>query len=289
MSGNILVATDLSARSDRAVERALLLGRQLGRGVTLLHVLEGDAQLDHEQEERLRGIVETEFGLSGQPVEVRFEKGDVPEAIAGFAEREDCALVVTGVARFNDVRDFVLGTAVDYLVRKSPRPVLVVKRRARQPYQRLVVATDFSPASARALLLSAELFPDAKLKLVHAYRAAFEAFLERDSTAEFVRDEAEEAIGKQVAELPEAFRPRVETVVEEGRVEAVLARQVNELGGELLVLGSWHRRRHAHFMGSEDSWAMPGIEPCDLLIVRPGMDKARADDEAGTGEAAARE
>ena len=39
---NLLVATDLSARSDRAVERTLLLARQMRAGLTILHVVEAD-------------------------------------------------------------------------------------------------------------------------------------------------------------------------------------------------------------------------------------------------------
>lgn len=295
MTAIILAATDLSARCDRAVERALLLGRQLGAPVSILHVREDAGKLSSQEQERLRALMNADFGLEGQAVEICFAHGPVPSTIAKFADERDCALIVTGVARFNDLRDFVLGTAVDYLVRESSRPVLVVRRRARRPYERLVVATDFSPTAASALAASAALFPKARIRLVHAYQAAFEAFLDHDSTAPTIRAEAEEQMEHLIAELPEGLRSRVETFIEEGRPATILPQNVSEFGNELLVLGTWHKRRHAHVMGSEDASTVPAREPCDVLIVgkaaqqpRIQRDALRLQDKQGIGSAGSR-
>ena len=38
----LLLATDLSARSDRALERSLSLARERGADLTVVHVVEGD-------------------------------------------------------------------------------------------------------------------------------------------------------------------------------------------------------------------------------------------------------
>lgn len=263
----IVVATDLSARCDRPLERAMLLGKQLGAALIILHVLEPQRRLATDDEQRLRTLLQDEFGLAGENAEICFDYGSVPFTIAKVAKERGCSLIVTGVARYNSPGDFVLGTAVDYLVRQSSVPVLVVKRRAGRPYDRLVVGTDFSPASVRAISAAASLFPDARVRLVHAYEAAFQAFLDHDSTAPFIREEAEREMKRVAAELPEALRSKVEMVVEEGRTATVLAANVNELGDDLLVLGTWHRRGHAHFMGSQDEWALPAKEPCDVLIV----------------------
>ena len=268
MTGGILVATDMSARTDRAVERALLLGHHLQVPVTVLHVLEKGHELSGAEEQELRALVQREFDLANQNTEICFASGPVPPTIAKVAEERGCSLIVTGVARYNSFRDFLLGTAVDYLVRKSSLPILVVKRRARCPYDRLVVATDFSEAATDAILAAAKLFPDAQIRLVHAYEAAFQAFLEHDTTAPLIRDESERAMSSLVSELPEAVVSRVETVVQEGRTAAVLSKNISPLGNELLVLGTWHRRGHAHFLGGEDTWHLPSSEPCDVLVVK---------------------
>lgn len=272
----ILVATDLSARSDRPLERALLLKRQLGASLLVLHVLEGKNQLGAEDELKLRALLQGEFGLTTEDAEICFDNGSVPETIARVAAERGCALIVTGVARYNSPRDFVLGTAVDYLVRKSSLPVLIVKRRARQPYVRLVVATDFSDAATHALLAAAELFPHAKICLVHAFQAAFQGFLEHDTTALFIREEAEKSMRRLLSELPATIQRRVEAIVEEGQPACVFSSNVCEQRGDLLVFGTKAGRAgYAHVAGSEDAWHLPRTEPCDVLIVREAHVKGR--------------
>lgn len=279
----ILVATDLSSRSDRPLERALALGKQFGATVIVLHVLDGRKRLGSEEEQRLRSLLQYEFGLSGEDAEICFEYGPVPATIARFADERDCSLILTGVARYNSPRDFVLGTAVDYLVGESSIPVLVVKRRARRPYDRLVVATDFSPASTFALLETAELFPDARIRLVHAYQAAFEGFLEHDTTAPFIQGEAQASMASLVSGLPQSLQARLETIIEEGPTASVISRYVSELGSDLLVLGTRTSRGHTRVACGSDAWQLPATEPCDVLIVRqlPGKGRERAEADAG--------
>lgn len=266
--GPILIATDLSARSDRALERALLLGAQLGRPVIVLHVIHSASRIECDEEQRLRTILQDEFDLAERDVDVRFAYGSPPSVIAQVAADEGCSLIVTGVARYNSPRDFVLGTAIDYLIRKSKIPVLVVKRRARRDYQRLVVATDFSPSAEVALHKAAELFPDLQLLLLHAYEPAFEAFLSHETTAPLVREEADEALSQLIERLPASLQSRLDRVNEEGGVAAVLSRHVSDAGTDLLVLGAESRSGHSHFLTSHDLWKLPSSEPCDVLVIR---------------------
>lgn len=268
IEGSILVATDLSARCDRAMERALVLGKQLGAPVTILHVLDPRRRLDCSEEERLRAILKDEFELDPQKTDIRFDYGSAPDVIANVAEELDCLLIVTGVARYNSPRDYVLGTAIDYLIRLSPVPVLVVKRRARRAYERLVIATDFSASADRALLVSAALFPTAGLLLAHAYEPAFEAFLSHDTTAPLVREESDVSMSRLVSRLPLTLKARIKTINEEGRMAEVIAREISDRGSDLLVLGSTSRGGHAHFLTSHDLWSLPETEPCDVLVVR---------------------
>lgn len=264
----LLIATDLSARSDRPLERALLLGRQLGTPVIILHVLETCRELGAEEEQRLRTLLQEEFGLTGADAEICFEFGSVPFTVARVAEERGCSVIITGVARYNSPRDFFLGTAVDYLVRESRVPVLVVKRRARQPYDRLVVATDFSSAATHAIIAAAELIPDVPILLVHAYQASFEAFLEHDSTAPVIHSEAVQSMARLISELPASLRPRIDTIIEEGLFANALSKIINNPGCALLVLGTTSKRGHSHYLSSHDAWTLPTYQPSDVLLVR---------------------
>ena len=158
---SILVATDLSARSDRAVDRALELGREWNADVHVVHAIERDAPTTALDVRRVLPDPGAKAGVS-------LPYGPAPKAITDTARELKADLLVTGVARYNDLGDYLLGTAVDHVVRNAPCPVLVVKQRVHGPYGRLLVASDFSKGAGAALLAAAALFPEAGLHLVHA-------------------------------------------------------------------------------------------------------------------------
>ena len=194
MRSPILVATDLWARSDRAVDRAFVLGEQLGRMVCVVHASKrgSKAQLSAEVlEAKVREVLpdpqaETKIFLPlGSPL----------QAIVDTAEMCDAELVVTAVARFNSFGDYMVGTAVDQIIRDGHRPGLVVKQRPHQPYRKLLVTTDFSDTSRRGLLVAASLFPQAEIHVLMAYHVAYEG-LQKDA---HLRAEAHQRREKEMA------------------------------------------------------------------------------------------
>lgn len=267
MSRPILVATDLSPRCDRAVDRAAMLGRQIGTPVIALHVA-GEEKADDERrlEQRRQELLAQCGDLA---VELLVERGrDVPATIAHVAEERGCAVIVTGVARFNDARDYLLGTAIDVLVRETSIPVLVVKQRPRAPYRRIVAATDFSANSGRALEVSAALLPEAAIRAIHASHSAYETWLDKDATLEFITERAEQEMREFLAGLPEPVRSRTEARIEIGEIESALMLGMKELDGDLLALGTHGRSALAHAaLGSRASDILRSL-PYDALIVK---------------------
>ena len=267
--GTIIVASDLTARSDRATDRALLLSKEWGVPLVLLHVLEGewsDAALGERAAEALETILESDASQA----EVIVQRGEVQREIMRLAEERSAALIVTGVARFNNVRDFILGTAVDHLVRHSSVPVLVVKRRARRPYRRILVATDFSPSSELALRAAAELFPQASLTLWHNCHASYEAWLNEEETAAAARREAEEEMRRFVAAagIADDVRRSLQTVIATGELQDSAGRAIREGEFDLLVLGTHGRSGFVHAtMGSRATELLNNVT-CDALMVR---------------------
>ncbi len=178
-------------------------------------------------------------------------------------------MIVVGPARHDHVSDFILGTAVDYLVRRSPVPVLVVKERPRHPYRRILIATDFSDCSLHAVQMTAMLFPKARLDLVHVYDGGFPSRLDPDQTLAFARSEAERESAEFAArpELAGHARPfQVELI--EGRAGEVLPTLIAQRDVDLLVLGAHGRSGFVHaLIGSRASELLEGA-PCDVLMVR---------------------
>lgn len=269
MSRPVLVATDLSARCDRAVNRARLLAGQIGAPIVALHVTNEGTSRQSPRHDRLRNELAAQVGNGGAELLLEHD-ADVPGAIARVASARDAAVIVTGVARLNELRDFVLGTAVDALIRAGDVPVLIVKQPPRAPYRRIVVATDFSEHAREALEITATLFPDAELHAVHAAHAAYETWLNKDATADFMRTEAEGEMRAFLARLPNSARDRVTSHVEIGEVEPALNLAAQSVDANLLVLGTHGRSALAHAaLGSRASDILRCL-PLDALVVKRG-------------------
>ena len=265
---SILVASDLAPRSDRVVDRALRVAEAMGCGIRLVHIV-GDAALPYEGVlDRLRAMARLDLGEQADRVELRFEPGSVPATLARLAEQGDAPLVVTGTARFNSPVDFILGTAVDYLVRRSPVPVLVVRRRPSRAYRRLLVMTDFSNCAHTALEAANDFFPDAEIELLHVCGPAFETRLDPQATARHARAEAEQEMADFLAEVEQSLRGRITARIEEGLIEKVVDDRFLADRFDLLVLGTHGRGPVAHATIGSRASTLLAAALSDVLMVR---------------------
>ena len=208
-SPHILVATDFSSRADRAIDRALQLGRDAKRPVRFLYALEpaNNAQpTEDELDRRMQQCVGYPRGTDqgGGAIDYAFPEGSPPVAIAKACESADVGLLLIGPARYNSLGDFFMGTAVDYVLRNTAKPVLIVKKRAREAYTHIVAGTDFSPGSAHAILEAARLFPEAKMHITHAWHVPFEGF-QRDG---YVAEETASDEGRKLEDFVKALAQR---------------------------------------------------------------------------------
>jgi nucleotide-binding universal stress UspA family protein len=278
----ILLATDLSARCDRAMDRAASLSLQWQARLVVLHVLEGEAdQLPHSSLPSWRrppdpiNIVRQQLiadvGVVNEKATVLMEQGLPPDVILRTAAAAGCDLIVTGIARDELVGRFVLGRTVDHLLRRSREPVLVVKDRARRPYRHIVVATDFSESSRHALDAAARYFKGQQLTLFHAYDAPLAGIT--SDPASYRRDYREAVVQDCQAFLQGIQKPRdawkdPEIFIEDGDPVGLLHDYVRDKGADLVVLGT--HGRSALFevlLGSVAKRIMDNL-PCDALVVR---------------------
>ena len=77
--------------------------------------------------------------------------GEVLEGITAQVKTLDADLLIIGTHGTNFVRQLLLGTTAERLLRKTLRPVLTVKQPPRRNYQSVLVPIDFSPWSQSAI------------------------------------------------------------------------------------------------------------------------------------------
>lgn len=183
----ILLATDLSARSDRAQARALQLARHWGATLVLLVALPDEADFSLPNRTRDAGagpdapppetreadverLALRTLGDAGVPVQVQVVTGQPGPAAAHAAHAAGCGLIVAGTSRSDVAMRMEPGSTLRWLARHATVPVLAVHDRVQGPYRHVCVASDYSPTAAAALQLADRWFADAMQRtLLHGY------------------------------------------------------------------------------------------------------------------------
>ena len=212
----ILVATDFSTRSDRALRRATLIARRVGASLTLVHVVDVDRPerlIDTYRSAALTVLEETAQTLrtgDGIDAEPLVQVDDVHSGILRAAEETQAALVILGPHR-SRLRDVFVGTTVERVVRRTRFPLLVAVHAPSGPYERTLLALDFDEASKAAgrAALAMGIFEHTEVTVMHAFDAPAEGMLRRAmETAEAIddyvaseRSEAAERLHGLVGEL----------------------------------------------------------------------------------------
>jgi nucleotide-binding universal stress UspA family protein len=273
----ILLATDLSARGDRALDRAAQLAKEWDARLVVVHVVEAsnrdedvvDRAVPEDPVRLVRRQLIRDVGEVAETATLVIEAGQPAEGIIRTAEREGCDLIILGIARDELLGRYALGTTVDRLLRGTPLPLLIVTTRPRGAYAHVVVASDFSEPSRHALETAMQLFPDRRLTLFHAFDP--HGSLIPDGSADR-RDARAAAIADAVrfiAATPRANdTPEPDLFVERGEPASLLRTYAREGETDLVVLGSHGRSAIREiFVGSVAKRILDRL-PCDALVVR---------------------
>lgn len=179
----ILAATDFSRGSDHAVQRACHLATEHDAALAVLHIvalakgsehawLPPELTLPRENVAELQGQLRERISTlcpGAPPVQTTVRQGRPCELITAAADQSD--LIVVGAHGSHRWMDGLIGSTAERVVQRARQPVLVVRRPPQGIYRRVVIATDFSPHSARAVAAAAQLAPQAELHLLHVHHA----------------------------------------------------------------------------------------------------------------------
>lgn len=294
----ILVTTDFSIESKKALPYAAAFAERLGGEVALLHVVEppprfaglesiallqsGDAAMG-----RVFGALDA---LAGQTfgtktrVTTHARTGKPFHVITNTAQELPADLIIMATHGYSGLKHTFLGSTTERVVRHAPCPVLAVRGaenkpagRTRKPVaiQRIVLATDFSEHSMKAFPLAQSLAVGfgARLTLMHVVeKFPIDAMLGQ----ELARDTSERLTGQaraQLMELAAALRRRdglqADVAVRFGKPFDEITRGAKELDASLIVLSThgYTGLKHA-YLGSVAERVVRHAH-CPVLVVRP--------------------
>jgi len=181
---NILLATDFSEVSKKAVPYAVAIASRYASKIYFAHVLPPKArtpipieplpaELDRE---RVSAEVEMEIFLQNAlvnvPHNVLLENGPIWDALSDLIQRDEIDLLVLGTHGRGGLKKVILGSVAEELFRLAPCPVLTVgpavpaEPAGAKEFRRILFATDFGPASLHALQYAISLATESNARLI---------------------------------------------------------------------------------------------------------------------------
>jgi len=181
---NILLATDFSEVSKKAVPYAVAIASRYASKIYFAHVLPPKArtpipieplpaELDRE---RLNAEMEMEIFLQNAlvkvPHNVLLENGPIWDALSELIRRDEIDLLVLGTHGRGGLKKVILGSVAEELFRLAPCPVLTVvpavpaEPAGAKQFRRILFATDFGPASLHALQYAISLATESSARLI---------------------------------------------------------------------------------------------------------------------------
>lgn len=281
----ILVTTDFSPESDRALDYALTLARRYDARIYLAHVLAPDPFLYAEPAlaeatyEKVRQAAEQGMAdilvsgkLRGIPHEVLLEEGNVWPVLAKLIEKHEIDLVITGTHGRGKVQKVLIGSVAEEIFRQANCAVMTVGPKVKGEtasevdLKNILFATDFGHGAEKAAAYAFSLAQEhaARLTILHVIQEAT-AF-----TEESVRRQREFTVEKMRHLVPPGAedwcKPEFKATFGEAAEEIVtMARETN---ADLIVMGAKTRKSLAGHVPVTIAYNVVVKASCPVLTVR---------------------
>lgn len=289
---SLLVPVDLTPISDRVLGRLALLPLSGDARVTLLHVVPGGLSVSEQRRaerdanKQLADEARHLRRLLQKHVKVEWivTQGAAPSEIAACASKLKAELVVLGRSGGRPIRDALLGSTAERVIRQARLPVLAVQSAARAPYRRPLLSVDLDPTVTQVVDVMLRVLPPPRLPVdvVHAfdtpYRGLIYPSLSEDDAEELkneLRTKASRELSKLLATALEAAAVQAEdapawkTNVRCGSPRAVVTKAMKKAESDLLVLGSRGYSGAAYMLLGTVAGDLLRAATCDVLVVPP--------------------
>jgi nucleotide-binding universal stress UspA family protein len=275
----ILVAYDGSASAQNALSLASQLAREDKSWIKVLAVMpsyEGDLELV--------GISNIREAISGQGQKLlaeaqaiadredvliltNLEQGEPYERIIHVAEDENCDLIMLGRRGRNRLERELMGSVTARVIGHTGKDVMVVPEPARLSWNRLLLATDGSFYSEKALKIAVDLAQEKGAQIT----AASVVFTNDEFSAlapELVKEliATTRVMLEEVRSQGEASGVRIETIVKEGEPHQAITSLAADMAADLIIMGSHGRKGLTRLLMGSVTERVVGFAPCPVLI-----------------------
>lgn len=268
MFKRILVTTDFSTHSLYAIQRAVQFARSVQAELHCVHVInqgwmDGSEAVEQDWVHKAEEAHEQELKQLASPFPMQFTvlDGRVPDQIMGFIQNNAIDMVFMGAHGTYYLNDFILGTNSEAVLKQASIPVHLVRQPPGGIYTRILVCTDFSDSSKKAIEVAYKAYPQAEFLVLHVADVWYEKMVKPH-----MHDSLQEKLNKFLASC--AVDPsRFSVKFIGGYPGNNIPQFATDWGAHLVVLGTrGHSALHYVLMGRVSD-RLVRVNPTDMLIV----------------------
>lgn len=293
---SVIVATDLSEKSVRAIQMGAQLAAQRGQALLCIHVIDSlekdDAwrvlfetpadlaqELRAEARRRMEILVEDALRDAAlkPEVQLRVEVGEPTDVIRACGAETGASVIVVGTRGHSMLAQAFLGSTANQLLRESELPVLVVPSEQPTLHPRILLApVDLSSCSRASLLRAGELARELKAR-VHVLHivtlptlpvmaGAAPIDINAISLEQLIRSRRD-WLDHTIEQL--GLRDVVgELMVRTGEASHVIHEVAQETGSDMICMGTHGRRGLQRFLLGSTAQRVLRHAPCAVYVLR---------------------
>ena len=280
----IMLATDFSERSDRALRRAVLLAREHNAVLDLIHVVDDDRPrriVEHESSDGRMLLHELSRSLQadeGLRCETAILLGDPFDGIVRATRERHPDLLVIGPHRRQILRDAFIGTTAERTIRFAECPVLMVNGPPFAPYRHVMLTTDLSENAASAVQRYRDLGLDRKVmhSILHVFDVlalsmGMSGTLPKEDRDFHIAEEARKARRNTGDFAISVKGPRMEVIVRylETSTANEIRKAAEEIGADLIVLSTQGKGAVARMLLGSVTQQVLQYATLDVLSIPP--------------------
>jgi len=285
----IIVGIDLLAKTDTVIKRAFLLAKENKAELYFVYAIQtpwlslpdyfGSKEIVIDKK-GIKKRIEKKIKALNVDTKVSYfvlvKEGDPDDILLYESKLLRADMIVIGSHSKSKTKKNILGTTAQKVAHQSNLPVLIVKNRVRNSYKNIIAPTDFSMQSKQSTLFAKNIFPAAKINVVHAFETFYvEGFYTAGPYALEGRDLVQyKEIAKTHAKdnmkeyLQEVAVKKGKVIDGKGNTKEELLKYIKKGNYDLVVVGSHGTSGFKVLLGSVASY-LSKEAPNDVLVYVP--------------------
>ncbi|QOY51135.1 universal stress protein [Candidatus Sulfurimonas baltica] len=277
----IVVGIDVIEKSNNVLKRAFILAKENKAQLFVIHAVQipwlampnyfntGEISIDKSGikkkiEKKIKGL-----NSDGKiTCSVSVKEGDADDVILHAAKSYKADMIIIGAHSKSKGANRLLGTTAQKVAHQSQSPVLIVKKSVEGNYQNILAPTDFEIQSKQSILIAKNIFPKAKISVIHASETIdMEGpYTEHGYDLAHYNKMAKARAKKEMKDFIKNVSAEKGKVID-GKLDnkKVILQYIKKDSCDLVLIGSQGTAGLKALLGSVASYIL-NTSPCDVLI-----------------------